>query len=512
MEQERKIRVHVIMDESDRSVIEAIKNIKGVEVTQWDYSFDTAFQWTVHNEAEEIDVFLASEYAQISTVTNDGKPLNRDTALLRRVKDIFLMRPKTKFVLFCDEDRDLPENRHFLANLVSIGIYDFRTQTQFNSDSLKQILTEPKRDITHIQAYLPENVQVAKPFEKQPQKEKEEAKAVDIFATIKKFRREDDGEKRKPKVKHIIEKVRPSVVSFIAFGPSDGNTSLLASTFATMLAEKDAKVALVELHGTGIPRLGFGTGIRSRQKAIETAMQRIEDEEDILGLLINPKEAISTTPNYEAAILDKLKALPQTLHILAGKDTTMPNSHPFKSIKGSTLDAAPGEIVNQLIFRHGFDSVVFAISGSLSTKLAFHALKASNTIYCVTDQHPAHISWLRQNFTIMSKIGIPDKNLRTAVYPYYELSNIRLSDIEVALGQDVDYVLPDVTQELFDIAWGKGRITNADFLKGMAEMIRESTGYKLDTLEAKAKRKISLPGLFAAKQKKDDATAEEAAN
>ncbi len=501
MEQERKIKVHIIMDETDRAVVEAIQSIKGAEVVQWDYSFDTAYQWTVHNESEEIDVFLASEYAQVSTVTSEGKPINRDTALLRRAKDIFMMRPKSKFVLFCDEDRDLPENRHFLASLVSIGIYDFRTQTQFNADALHQILFEPKRDITHVQAYLPENVtQVTKPFQKQPVQAKEEVKAVDIFATIMQFG-QDSIVKNRPKVKHIIEKVRPAAVSFVSFGSSDGNTSLLASTFATMLAAKGAKVALVELHGTGIPRLGFSTGIRSRLKTIETAMQRIEDEEDILGLLINPKEAMETTPNYESAILEKLKALPDTLHLLAGKDTTMPNVHPFKSTKGSTLDAAPGEIVNQLIFRHGFDSVVFAISGSLSTKLAFHALKVSNMIYCVTDQHPAHISWLRQNFTIMDKIGIPDKNLRTVIYPYYELSNIRLSDIEVALGQDVDHVLPDVTKELFDISWGKGKVTNTDFTKGMAEMIREATGYKLNALDAKTKRNISLPGLFKNKRK-----------
>ena len=68
------------------------------------------------------------------------------------------MRPQTKFVLICDDDRDRPENRHFLANLVAIGIYDFVVGTELTEEQLKQLLTEPPKDITHVQQYLPENI------------------------------------------------------------------------------------------------------------------------------------------------------------------------------------------------------------------------------------------------------------------------------------------------------------------------------------------------------------------
>lgn len=507
------VRLHLILDSSDTAVVDAIKRIGDIEIAQWDYSFDTAFEWTLHNESEKVDIFFASEYAQVSITDSSNKQIPRDTALLRRVKDLHLMRPQAKFILLCDEDRDLPENRHFLANLVAMGIYDFRTSTNLTEKALGEMIKEPKRDITHVRNYLPENVQggTIKPFTAKEttiiKKKEKEVKAIDIFTMINNFRKKGDSEERKkPKVKHIIEKVRPSVVSFLPVGTADGNASLLAMHFAIKLADKEAKVALTEFHNSGIPRLGYATGIKSRVKTVEMAMQRIEDEEDVLGLYITPEEAAKNIPGYDAAIQSKIKSYPKTLHVLGGRDNIMPNIHPFKNIKSSTLDITPGEIVNQLIFRHNFDCAVFDLNGGLNLKLVFHSLKVSNYIFCIVDQHPAHISWLRQNLTIMEKAGIPLKNVRIILFPYYELPNIRLMDIEAALDTEIDYVLPDVTKELLNLSWGTGKIASEDFNNTIAEMILESTGFKLAELEKKAKRRITLPEikLFSKKVQKSE--------
>lgn len=158
MTDKKKIKLHLILDASDELVVEVIKSFENMEIIQWDYSFDTAYQWTVYNEEKEIDVFLASEFAQVSTTSGDGKQIPRDTALLRRVRDLHLLRPQTKFILLCDEERELPENKQFLSYLVSIGIYDFRTQTELTEDMLREMIEEPRRDITHVQEYLPENI------------------------------------------------------------------------------------------------------------------------------------------------------------------------------------------------------------------------------------------------------------------------------------------------------------------------------------------------------------------
>lgn len=150
------VRLHLILDSSDTAVVDAIKRIKNIEIAQWDYSFDTAFEWMLHNESEKVDIIFASEYAQVSITDSSNKQMSRDTALLRRVKDLHLMRPQAKFILLCDEDRDLPENRHFLASLVAMGIYDFQTSTKLTEELLVKMIKEPKRDITHVQNYLPE--------------------------------------------------------------------------------------------------------------------------------------------------------------------------------------------------------------------------------------------------------------------------------------------------------------------------------------------------------------------
>lgn len=447
---ENTIKVHVIMDNSDHAVVDAIGKLKNIEVVQWDYGFDTAYQWTVHNESVQVDVFLSSEYAQVSILDSEGKKLQRDAALLRRIKSLYLLRPSAKFVLLCDEDRERPEKRHFLSHLVGMGIYDFRTHTQFSLENLEEYIKEPKRTIAHVQAYMPENnPQPATPIKK-PEK-KEELKAIDIFATMLKNRREGAEHKKKPaKVKHVIEKVRPSVITFMSLGSCNGDSALLAQTLATMLAKKEAKVALVEVAGDGVPRVGFSTNIKSSKKTFDAALQRIEDEEDISSLLINVKEALDTIPSYDGAIKGKLKNLPESLHVLAARENISPNRHAMHGIKQDTLEEAPQEIVNQLIMRHNYDAVIFVLNGNLYHKIVFQTIKVSNYIYCVFDQHPAHVSWLRQGLLALDELGVPKKNVRTVCFPWYDLANINQASIEAALDTEVDYYLPDVRKEIWN--------------------------------------------------------------
>ena len=501
-----KIKVHIILDPSDEAVVEVVKGFAEVEVVQWDYSFDTAFQWTMQNEAQKIDVILASEYAQISQTDNEGKTIPRDVALLRRVKDLRMMRPQAKFLLLCDEDRDLPENRHFLSNLVGYGIYDFRTENTLTEESLYKMITGPKRDIAQVQKYLPENIESpSRPFVKDTkEEEKEEIRAIDIMARLAKLRGDQSKEQKvekRAKVKHIIEKVRPAVVSFLSFSEDNGGASLLAQQYAQMLAKK-AKVALVEVPSTGIPRLGFSTGMRSRRRTVETAIQRIEDNEDIMNVLLAPEEAVKLTPSYDSAITKKIKALPKDFYLLGGRDDMLPHVPVFNHVKGTTLEKAPGEIVNQLIFRHGFDCVVFVLAVRLNVGINFNALKVSNYIYCMTDQHPAHLSWLKQNINLLvNQLGIPARNLRLLLFPYYDLNTIRLTDLETAIGHEFDYKIPDIRQELLDMAWYKGEISNPDASRTIAEMIFDATGYSLDELNAKEK-KTGFWGRFKKKKNK----------
>jgi len=518
--EEKLIKVHWILDQADHGLIEALANIEGVKIVQSDFSFDSAYEWTLHNEGEEIDVFFASEFAPVSTTDSEGKTVNRDTALLRRIRDLHLMRPQTKFVLICDDDRDRPENRHFLANLVAIGIYDFVVGTELTEEQLKQLLTEPPKDITHVQQYLPENIGTdwssqpflpskAKPI-KVVEEKKEKRPAIDIFAMIR--RAGDRQESRvKPKVKHVIEKVRPSVVTFTSFGTNDADASFLAREFSAKLATKGAKVALVEFHNTGIPRMAFETGMMSTRKTMEEALQRIEDEEDVAPILLTPEDAANNMPHYDKALLKKIKNLPATFHILAGRPNVTPIAHPLKSIRGETLEKGPGELANQLVFRHGFDCVVFAVDGGFTSKLSFHSIKTSNYVFAVTDQNSAHVSWLRQNLEIIDNLKIPKNNIRIVVYPYYELPNLRLSDIEAALDTEVDYTLPDVNMELLNSTWGLGEVSSPEFHRTMAEMIFEVTGYKLGDLEDKPKKKglFGKIKFFSRKKKDSDEKIEE---
>lgn len=150
-----KIKVHVILDELDRQIVEVIRSFPGVEIVQWDYSFDTAYQWAMSNKEERVDVFLASEYAQVSNTDDHGKQISRDKALLKRIRDIFLTRPNVKFLLLCDPDRKRPGNREFLTNLVSIGIYDFKTEEVLTEELLEEFIKEPKRNIAHVAEFLP---------------------------------------------------------------------------------------------------------------------------------------------------------------------------------------------------------------------------------------------------------------------------------------------------------------------------------------------------------------------
>ena len=150
-----KIKVHVILDELDRQIVEVIRSFPGVEIIQWDYSFDTAYQWALSNKEERVDVFLASEYAQVSNTDDHGKQISRDKALLKRIRDIFLTRPNVKFLLLCDPDRKRPGNREFLTNLVSIGIYDFKTEEVLTEELLEEFIKEPKRNIAHVAEFLP---------------------------------------------------------------------------------------------------------------------------------------------------------------------------------------------------------------------------------------------------------------------------------------------------------------------------------------------------------------------
>lgn len=184
-----KIRVHVILDELDRQIVEVVRSIPGVEIVQWDYSFDTAYQWTANNREERIDIFLASEYAQVSNTDERGRQIPRDKALLKRVRDLYLMRPYVKFLLLCDPDRKAPGNREFLSNLVSIGIYDFRTEDTLTEEMIEQFIKEPKRDISYVAEFLPggfESIQKhtshdVKQFEFENEEEEEEEELLPLI-------------------------------------------------------------------------------------------------------------------------------------------------------------------------------------------------------------------------------------------------------------------------------------------------------------------------------------------
>lgn len=497
-----KIRIHIILNDTSLAVVEAIRGIENAEIVQWDYSFDTAFQWLMFNENENIDVFFTCEYAQVSTVGESDKVIPRDLALLRRIRELRMMRPHAKFILLCDEDRDVPTNRHFLSSLVSMGVYDFLPRTKLDEEEIKSVILSPKNDITHVHQYLPENIPATSmPFPKKEievEKDKEkEHKAIDIFAVLSMFKKTEhpegkespeNKERKRPRVKHIIEKVRPSAVSFYSVGANEAGAVSLATEFAVRLARKGAKTALIELHSSGIPRLGFHTGVISTIKTIETALQRIEDGEGILPVLSVPKEI--ELPHYDKAVQEKIKQLPGSLYILPGRSNITPSVHPFKSIKPSTLDSAPQEIVNQLIFGHNFDCVVFILTGSLTHRAVFHGIKASNYVYFVTDQHSAHISWLRQTLHAMERANLPLKDTRIVLFPYYELPNIRLSDIETALGTEVDYTIPDVSMEMADASWGARK--QDSFGYEIARMVLETTGHKLSDYTEKKASKLSF--------------------
>lgn len=177
-----KIRIHVILDELDKQIVDVVRGFPGVEIVQWDYSFDTAYQWTLNNREVKVDVYLASEYAQVSNTDESGELIPRDKALLNRVRDLYLLRPYVKFLLLCDPDRKQMGNIQFFTNLVSIGIYDFKIAEDLTVEKLERYIKEPKRDISHVAEFLPggfENIRKhtshdVKQFELETPEEKEE--------------------------------------------------------------------------------------------------------------------------------------------------------------------------------------------------------------------------------------------------------------------------------------------------------------------------------------------------
>lgn len=146
-------KVHIILNESDKGVIDAIKKIEGLAVTQIDYSLDTALYW-LESQKDNIDIIVTSEYINLSTY--DGtKSISKTEAFINKIRDIRLLMPKTKIIVFCAEERKLPENRDFLQSLVAIGIYDFQLITRLSPEILKNILFAPSRDISQVKEYLP---------------------------------------------------------------------------------------------------------------------------------------------------------------------------------------------------------------------------------------------------------------------------------------------------------------------------------------------------------------------
>ena len=150
---ENELKVHVILNESDTGVIEAIKEIDGLIVTQIDYSLDSAYYWLEKPE-NDIDIIVTSEFVSLSTF-HDGKRMSKSAAFLKKISSIRLLKPRAKIVVFCAEERDLPENREFLESLVAVGIYDFYLVTQLSHKILKDILLAPPRDISQVKEYLP---------------------------------------------------------------------------------------------------------------------------------------------------------------------------------------------------------------------------------------------------------------------------------------------------------------------------------------------------------------------
>lgn len=234
----QKIRIHVILDEMDKKIVEVIRSFPNMEVVQWDYSFDTAYQWTLSNRQVPVDVFLASEYTQVSTTDESGKQIPRDTALLRRIRDIYLLRPHSKFLLLCDHERTLLENKSFLSSLVSVGIYDFRTVETLTEEKLREYIEEPKRDVSYVQEYLSDDLRGTRTSHQVKQidvvEEEDEEEEETFFSRAKQrlqgivFRRKEEAEDEELPVEDEFvfeeiqqeEEVRPTreVVNIYSFG------------------------------------------------------------------------------------------------------------------------------------------------------------------------------------------------------------------------------------------------------------------------------------------------------
>ena len=109
---------------------------------------------------------------------------------------------------------------------------------------------------------------------------------------------------------------------------------------AILNAGEESESCFVE-PSTGIPRLGFSTGMRSRRRTVETAIQRIEDNEDIMNVLLAPEEAVKLTPSYDSAITKKIKALPKDFYLLGGRGDMLPHVPVFNQVKGTTWRKRP---------------------------------------------------------------------------------------------------------------------------------------------------------------------------
>lgn len=166
--------------------------------------------------------------------------------------------------------------------------------------------------------------------------------------------------KQKPKTSGI--KIPPRVIA--VWGAAGINTAQLSYELSKELSAF-CRVILTELPCLGIPRLGFLTGCKDREKHTEAALLELEKKGQLSG--------------------DYYYRVGENLALLSANIYTVPDYPATIKLEMETLIAFP-EAFARYARSLGYSVIIYECQGQLTTPMTFFSLKLADTVIIPVDQ------------------------------------------------------------------------------------------------------------------------------
>lgn len=165
----KKLNLHIAAPkqyETMKSGIEKYQeNPIPVEVTGWEYSFDSLAAWASVDGGKDTDVLLMFDTAHFTKdVSHDKRSLAYYSHLLTKLKETMMSIDVTKtkcvMILTMEEDENVP----FLNELFKLQIYDIYFLTkQFNTETVANWVFSARKSLKDNEKYIITGVEQAQP-------------------------------------------------------------------------------------------------------------------------------------------------------------------------------------------------------------------------------------------------------------------------------------------------------------------------------------------------------------